>query len=266
MTSLAKEVQRNFGPGFLTTLVVMTVLGWFVMLLQHQHGHDLAGPHFVGLICGEIGTGRSAAMIWLTGWALMIVAMMVPPALPLLQTVARLARGRSDGAPMVIATALAFMGVWIVAGLLLWLSGTFAVRAFTRFPDASTWSRTISGTAAIFAGAYQFSPLKKACLTACRSPAGIAMTHWGSTSPLAASFRIGAHFGAVCVGCCWALMLLTLAVGTFAMPLMIVVSLFMLAERLLPSVRPLVPLQAGFAMLIGILILTGLLPPGFLII
>lgn len=266
MTSLAKEVQRNFGPGFLTTLVVMTVLGWFVMLLQHQHGHDLAGPHFVGPVCGEMGIGRGAAMIWLTGWAVMIVAMMVPPALPLLQTVARLGELRSDAIPLLIATALAFIAIWIVAGLVLWLSGTLAARAFTGLPDASAWSRAISGAAAIFAGAYQFSALKKACLTACRSPAGIAMTHWGSAHPLIAAFRIGAHFGAVCVGCCWALMALTFVVGTFAMPLMIAVSLFMLAERLLPSARPLVPLQAGFAILIGILILTGLLPPGFLII
>jgi predicted metal-binding membrane protein len=192
--------------------------------------------------------------------------MMLPPALPLFRAVERLGSSRIDGPMLIIASALGFVAVWLLTGAALWLAGTTIARGMLQIPGAASWSVSISGGAAILAGLYQFTPLKKACLTACRSPVGIVMMHWTGNAPIKTAARIGLHFGAICVGCCWALMLLTLAVGTMAMPLMVAVSFFMLAERLLPSVRFLVPTQAAFACLLGLLILTRQLPPGFLFI
>jgi predicted metal-binding membrane protein len=61
------------------------------------------------------------------------------------------------------------------------------------------------------AGLYQFAPLKRACLTHCRTPFGYFLTRWRSGP--AGAFRMGLHHGLFCVGCCWALMLTAFAVG-----------------------------------------------------
>jgi len=73
---------------------------------------------------------------------------------------------------------------------------------------------------------------------------------------------IGWRFGLACVGCCWALMLLTFTVGVGAMPVMVAVSAVMLAERLLPRTRRLVPAVALGCIALGLLILVGVVPPG----
>ncbi len=266
MALLAKKLDGKSGPIVLVSVLAIAAFGWLAMLVMHQAGHIHSGPHFQAPICGPGDLAASGARLWLSGWAVMVVAMMLPPALPLFNAVQRLGSKRIDGRILVLASAAGFLVVWLVAGILLWIAGTQLARAIALVPDAVSYSRIISGAAAILAGLYQFTPLKKACLTACRSPVGIVMMHWQGRTPIAEASRIGLHFGAICVGCCWALMLLTLAVGALAMPLMVAVSLFMLAERLLPSVRALVPVQAAFACGLGLLILSGALPPGFLFI
>jgi predicted metal-binding membrane protein len=63
----------------------------------------------------------------------------------------------------------------------------------------------------LVAGIYQFAPIKRACLTHCRTPLGYFLTGWRS-GPMGA-FRMGLHHGLFCVGCCWALMATAFAVG-----------------------------------------------------
>ncbi len=266
MASLAKLYPRDGGPLLLVAVALVAASGWLAMLGMHQSGHLHTGPHFSGRFCDNDGVFGGGAWIWLAGWAVMVVAMMLPPALPLFRAVERLGSRRGDGRALILASGAGFLLVWIGTGLALWMAGTVIARLLLQIPDAASYSRLISGGAAIFAGLYQFTPLKKACLTACRSPVGVVMQHWRGIAPTKEAARIGLTFGAICVGCCWALMVLTLAVGALAMPLMVVVSLFMLAERLVPSVRALIPAEAALACGLGILILIGALPPGFLFI
>jgi predicted metal-binding membrane protein len=266
MTAVDNAHQSSVSPRFLVLIALAAALGWGAMLFHHQAGHGLSGPHFVTQYCGPMGQGISGAALWLIGWGVMVLAMMLPPALPLFRAIERLGSSRIDGSTLITASALGFISVWLLTGAALWLVGTAIASGMRQIPDAATWSVVLSGGAAILAGLYQFTPLKKACLTACRSPVGIVMMHWSGNAPVKTAARIGFHFGAICVGCCWALMLLTLAVGSMAMPVMVAVSIFMLAERLLPSVRFLVPAQAALACLLGLLILTRQLPPGFLFI
>jgi predicted metal-binding membrane protein len=266
MTAVANTRWNAVSPKLLVLIALAAALGWGAMLFHHQAGHGLSGPHFVAQFCGPTGQGISGAALWLTGWGVMVLAMMLPPALPLFRAIERLGSSRIDGSTLITASALGFVTVWLLTGAALWLAGTTIASGIQQISGAASWSVTISGSAAILAGLYQFTPLKKACLTACRSPVGIVMMHWSGKAPIKTAARIGLHFGAICVGCCWALMLLTLAVGSMAMPIMVAVSFFMLAERLLPSVRFLVPAQAVFACLLGLLILTRQLPPGFLFI
>jgi predicted metal-binding membrane protein len=199
---------------------------------------------------------------WLGGWFIMVVAMMLPPALPFLQAMQRLTDGLPSDRALVASAAAAFIAAWTLAGVILVVTGNLLSSLLGIIPGLAERPMLVSGLAAIFVGAYQLSPLKQTCLTACRSPTAIVLLVWNQGQPWRSAIAIGMRYGFVCIGCCWTLMLLTLVVGAFVLPLMVIVSVIMLLERLLPSVRPLVPLQAALACAIGILLLFGSLPPG----
>jgi predicted metal-binding membrane protein len=207
---------------------------------------DMSGPGFVS---------------WIFGWGLMVLAMMLPPTLPLLRTADRLLSKSEDRVALIALMLLAFVGVWIVAGVLLFMVGSGLRVGLNALPENMTVSAEVAaGVAAIAAGAFQFTRLKMACMDACRSPAAIMMLDWSDVYLVRSALRVGARYGMVCVGCCWAMMMLGLLVGALMLPIMVLCALMMTLERLLPSFRPLIPLQAGFAILIGILLLIGRIP------
>lgn len=212
--------------------------------------------------CGDAPDAGGAGMAnWMLGWSLMVVAMMLPPALPLLRAAARLFDDRGDALRLTLTVLGAFLAVWIAAGAMLFAGGTLTRAGLRLLPFG--WQRLdlASGLAAIAAGLFQFSALKMACMDACRSPTAVMMLRWRPAAPARAALEIGGRYGAICVGCCWATMLLAVLVGALMLPIMVLCTLLMSAERLLPSVRPLIPLQAALAIAIGILLLTGALPP-----
>jgi predicted metal-binding membrane protein len=197
------------------------------------------------------------------GWTLMVVAMMLPPALPLMRAVDKLTSERTDRIGVVACVIATFLAVWVVTGLVLYGAGTGLHAAFALLPPWANNTGVFAGLAAIAAGLFQFTPLKMACLDACRSPTSVIMVRWQAAAPRRAGAHIGLVYGAICVGCCWAMMLLCVLVGALMLPIMVVTSCLMLLERLMPSVRPLIPLQAGLAIVIGVLLITGLLPTEF---
>jgi predicted metal-binding membrane protein len=228
-------------------VAIVSAIFWLVMLLLHDSGHGFSH--------------HASTLSWLSGWFIMVMAMMLPPALPFLQAMRRLTSDLYGGSAMVACAAAAFIATWTLAGLCLVTTGS-AARLLTAIPWLVDRPTVISGLAAILVGLYQLSPLKKACLIACRSPMALMLVVWNDQYPWRSTLMIGVRYAIVCIGCCWSLMVLTLLVGAFALPLMVVVSVIMLLERLLPSVRPLVPLQASLACGIGLLLLLGSLPPG----
>lgn len=227
----------------------VTGLAWAALLAHHAHVASAAHSGH-----GSLGTAATRV----AGWALMVLAMMLPPAIPLLRVTARLGASRRDRARLATVAAAAFTAVWVAAGAAYLVVDVVAL-ALARH-HVEHLAPLLAGGAAMLAGAYQFTPFKTACLTACRSPLAIVMTQWGRRGPLADVAAVGVRFGAVCVGCCWALMALTLVVGLPAMPLMVVMSLVMALERVAPRVRPLVPAVGVAAIALGVAILLGALP------
>ena len=209
-------------------------------------------------ICGmppAMGTPLNVKLQWLAGWAIMVMAMMLPPALPFLRTVSEVV-GRQ--ALWLIALAgFAFVTGWVCAGaVLVILAWALSAMSLPLMIDA----QMVAGIAALIVGLYQFTPLKRACLDACRSPRAVLLCHWNGDAPARSAMTVGLRYAAICIGCCWATMLLTLLVGAYALPLMVIVSVIMLAERLLPAVRPLVPIQAALAIAIGVFLMVGIVP------
>lgn len=209
---------------------------------------DIAGP----------GLGN-----WIFGWSLMVLAMMLPPALPLLRASERLFQGRADRLSLLLLVPAAFLAVWILSGALLFLLGSLGRAGLHLLPAAANRPDIAAALAAIAVGLFQFTPLKMACMDACRSPTSIMMVTWKGGRPRLSALRIGARYGLICVGCCWAMMLLAVLVGALMLPIMVVAALMMTLERMLPVFRPLIPLQAGFAIVIGVLLLVGAIPPAY---
>ena len=243
-TTSGATTRHSAEPGEVLPVAVVSLAAaaWLVLLWPAAHPH------------GSTGAGWSPV----AGWTLMITAMMLPPALPLLETIRRLVARRRTPAALVATGTAAFLAVWLLAGLGFLLGDLLLEPAARHLP-----AEVVSGLAAVAAGLYQFTPAKRACLTACRSPRGIALAAWRGVRPAAVEVgAIGWRFGLACVGCCWALMLLTFTVGVGAMPVMVAVSAVMLAERLLPRTRRLVPAVALGCVALGLLILVGVVPPG----
>jgi predicted metal-binding membrane protein len=165
-------------------------------------------------------------------WFGMMAAMMAPTAWPWVRAYHHLSGAERSGVASTCRFAsgylLAWFGYAIGAALL-----QRALLARALIPPSSDVVVPQAG-AVIFliAGLYQFAPLKRACLTHCRTPFGYFLTHWRN-GPMAA-FRMGFHHGLFCLGCCWALMATAFAVGVMNAWWMAALGMMALAEQIAP--------------------------------
>jgi predicted metal-binding membrane protein len=180
----------------------------------------------------------------LAGWAVMVVAMMLPPALPMLGVLRALAARQRVPGLLVVVGGAAFVAVWTLVGALL-IGTAGAVRAgVATVPWLAAHPAVVAGVVVGVAGAYQFGPWKTRCLTACRSPRGFAARHWHGENPVVDITTMAGAYALSCAGCCVALMGVAVVVdgaaGTVALPVMVALAAVMAAERLLPRGRRLV--------------------------
>ena len=94
-------------------------------------------------------------------------------------------------------------------------------------------SAPVAGAVLIAAGAYQWSPLKARCVARCRSPLGFMLNEWRDGAW--GAFTMGLRYATWCVGCCWMLMAVLFVVGAMSVAWAAAISLYVLAERLLPG-------------------------------
>ncbi len=192
--------------------------GWLV----HRHGTGEHAHH-------EQPFGWLSAGAFLVGWLLMTVAMMLPTTVPLVSLFRRMVAQRTY-APFLVALLLAgYMTAWLTFGgaVLGLLAGIGQIQASTQWPQAWVWGAGLF----MLAGAFQFSPLKYACLDKCRAPLGFLISHWHGRREISEAFNVGWRHGLFCVGCCWALMLLMFAVGTASLAWMLILAVIMAVEK-----------------------------------
>jgi predicted metal-binding membrane protein len=204
---------------------------WFALAALHldftrlRLGGGLAGDAFWRALCAS----APAFPAMLAMWALMSLGMMAPAAVPMLRTYDDLVHARAANARGFWALLAGFLAVWLAFSLLA-AGAQFALqRAGLLAPDGSSTSRAFTSALLALAGAYQFTPLKHACLRACRAPIARFLGDWHAT--LAYAFRKGLAEGVLCLGCCWALMTLGFALGVMNLAFMGVAMLVMIAEK-----------------------------------
>jgi predicted metal-binding membrane protein len=185
-------------------------------------------------------------------WAVMMVAMMVPSAAPLMLIFAAAHRKRQERLAPFVPTVVFLMGY-----LLAW-TGFSALATLTQWglhtaallsPMMVSTSSILGGVLMLAAGIFQLTSLKHACLTHCRSPIGFLMTHWRDGTR--GTLIMGLEHGTYCVGCCWILMALLFVAGVMNLIWVAIIAAFVLAEKVLPR-GDLVGLIAG-----GMLVLAG---------
>ena len=173
------------------------------------------------------------AGLWLGAWTVMMAAMMLPSAAPLVLLYGR----RSD----TLASTLLMAGY-----LLTWaFVGLAAYAVDMRVPDPGNG---VVAAVLIVAGIYQFTPLKSACLRRCRSPVDFLVTHWQAGR--LGALRIGLEHGAYCVGCCWALMAVLVVAGAMGLVWVVAIAAAVAAEKLLPG-GPWLGRVGGIALLVA---------------
>ena len=179
---------------------------------------------------GSMGMGGVAMMgagLFLLTWVVMMVAMMFPSVAPMVLAHASVTRSRGEGLLPTAAFVLGYLLVWSAAGLV--------PLAFLQVVDQvwvapAWWLARTGGAAVVVAGVYQFTPLKNACLRACRTPLGFVLTHDFGRGP-AAAVRAGAAHGLYCLGCCWALMVVLAVIGLMNVAWMAVIAAIFFIEK-----------------------------------
>jgi predicted metal-binding membrane protein len=168
-------------------------------------------------------------------WAAMMVAMMLPSALPTILIFHNAVRNDpkvSSPPRRMFAFAagyiLAWFGFSIGATLLQWGLAEAALLS-PMMVSASPW---LGGAILVVAGVYQWTPLKYACLQHCRSPLAFLVEHW--QPGMRGALQLGLRQGLQCVGCCWALMLLLFVGGVMSLLWIGAITAFVLMEKLAP--------------------------------
>jgi predicted metal-binding membrane protein len=214
---------RLRGAGVLAlSVVAWAALAWLVI----DMGHPLA--QLTMPMSSRWSTAQALA-VW-TMWAVMMAAMMLPSALPMVLAFMKLG---TDAAG--VARARSFVAAYLLVwcGFSLVASAVWALQALD-WVDPMIVSRSAGLTAALLliAGLYQFSPLKRICLASCRTPMAFLLGEW--RAGVAGAFVMGLRHGLFCLGCCWALMALLFVGGAMNLAWVAALSITVAIEKLAP--------------------------------
>jgi predicted metal-binding membrane protein len=237
----------------------LTLWAWsaspYARYLGHESWTDLA---VVGPLCSAFPGGEILvpALAYATGWLLMIAAMMLPTTLPLLEIFRRITAGRADASRLVALVALGYACAWLGFGLIAHTADAMVHAVVARIGWLAVNGWAIGAAVLGAAGLFQFTELKYRCLERCRTPLGFVVGRWRGGSPAREAFTLGVSHGLFCVGCCWALMLLTFAVGSGSMGWMLALSAIMAVEKNHPAGRRIsAPLGAALLLWSSLLVL-----------
>jgi len=209
---------------------------WLLWALDHavlgpgaHHHHGASAP-----VSGSASATVLAGLLFVGGWIVMTIAMMLPASAPLLAIFRRLIRDRSDRLVLLLLVVGGYLGAWAAFGALAFVATRLLHEVPSEAPAMAAAARWSPALLFLLAGAFQFSALKYRCLDLCRSPLSFVMSHWHGVDAKKESLRLGWDHGVFCVGCCWALMLLMFAFSAAHLVWMLVLGAIMAVEKNAP--------------------------------
>jgi len=222
-----ERVLRHDRAITIALLIFIAVSSWAYILL----GGGLEMP---SMMTDAVNWGFHHSIVMLVMWWVMMLAMMLPSATPMILIFVSLNRTRSDGS---IGSVLAFVSAFVLS----W--GAFSVLATllqwglekTEFlsPMMAPTTEILGASLLIAAGIWQLTPLKHACLRHCRSPLNFFLHKWRNGP--SGAFRMGLEYGVFCLGCCWVLMTLLFYGGVMNLWWITGLALYVLVEKVAPA-------------------------------
>src|SRR5690349_11472667 len=242
--------QRNL---ILAVLVALAAAAWGLLVWQQASTGMAMNTPTMGL----------RAPLFLAVWIAMMVALMFPPAAPMILTFHQLQAAERTRGETFVSTwvfVAAYLLVWAVSGVAAFAAASGAEALAKRADLSGATAARIGGAMLVLAGVYQFSPLKNLCLAKCRSPLAFIMTSWRDGT--AGALRMGLTHGFYCLGCCWLLFVVLFPLGIMNVAAMAVLALLIYAEKILPMGRRIAQLAAVVLVAYGILVIVapGTLP------
>ena len=214
LESSAISLPRRDRLAIVTALIGVAAVSWLYLIRMAaamktmSPDMDMAGMDMAGMMQMRTWAAADFLLIFLM-WAIMMVGMMVPSAIPMSLIYAAVARKAAGQ-----GTPLAPTAVFVSGYVLIWtfFSGAATIAQWGLDQAALlshmmvVTSPKLGASILILAGVYQMTPAKNACLQHCRTPAHFISKHWRQGAW--GAFQMGIVHGAYCLGCCWALMIL----------------------------------------------------------
>ena len=231
---MAKQIDETVRFTLLAVVTVLTAMAW-MLTYSEVRGMGFLMRIGVPMSLGMEGSAGLVSFAVFTGmWLLMMVAMMLPSSYPTLLLHRTVYRKRPDNAAGgTFLFSLSYFLVWTATGSFFYLAYIFIGRFRASVPGAEPVVLRAAGGILMFAGLYQWSALKQACLKHCQNPLHFVMEHWhdGRTGAL----RMGASHGVYCFGCCWGLMMILFVMGVMHLGWMAAIGALILIEKIVPA-------------------------------
>ena len=257
ISQVAQPRLPREGRAVTVGLLAVAAAGWVVSIVAMR---SMAMAPTGGSVMSDPMAMPATTSMSLAGfmvaWVAMMTAMMLPAVTPVVRLYMLAARrGTVAATPVFVA---GYLVLWAAAGLPAYA----AWRALAQpLADGAAWSGRVAGLALLLAAVYTVTPLKAACLRHCRSPLGFFMSLRGNLRRPRVALRAGARHGLYCLGCCWALMAVLVAVGVMSVTWMLVLAALIVVEKLVPHGELIGRVAAGLALPLGVLLL---LEPGLI--
>ena len=234
--SLERLIRRD--RLWITVGLVLTIsLAWLYLVREASAMNAMAAEGRRHAAMGMAGMNLRAwgGADWVAlfaMWGVMMVAMMLPSAAPVILLVLGAYRLRSDAQAR--AAAVTFVGGYLLvwtAFIAIAASGQLALhRAAVLSEEMVLRSSAVSGVLLLLAGLYQWLPFQNRCLIRCQAPLAFLTQHW--RPGVSGGLMMGLSHGAYCVGCCWLLMLLLFVLGVMNLVWVAALTVFVLIEKL----------------------------------
>jgi predicted metal-binding membrane protein len=175
-----------------------------------------------------------AAGMFIAMWTAMMIAMMLPSAMPMILLYRRAIAFHGAKHPGWQAGLMisGYFAVWAAFGAVTFILGTLLARGEMFSPALSRAIPVVAGISLIGCGIYQWTPWKASCLKHCQDPLSLVAGHlhggWRG------SFVLGLHHGATCSACCWSLMVIQIILGMMNLVVMTGIALVIAVEKMVP--------------------------------
>lgn len=227
----ADSVLKRDRAFVISGVACIAAIAWAYMVYLAKGMGNSAGMEMVTPRVHEWGAVDFVLMFVM--WAVMMVAMMTPSATPMILMFSRINRDRHAQRNPMVATGAFLAGylvVWTAFSAVATIAQWGLHRAALLSPMMVSNNPVLGGVLLIGAGGFQFTPLKHACLTHCRTPIGFFLTEWREGNR--GAFLMGVRHGTFCVGCCWLLMGLLFVAGVMNLLWVATIAAYVLVEKI----------------------------------